>query len=154
MQSEPLSTNIPSDRFADQGVQPIDPANLDVLNELMQREPIFHRPELGTMRQDFENMTVETFWEVGASGRRYSRKYVMDTLELRHSQPHEDPWETRDFHCLEIALDNYLITYTLIQGERVTRRFSKGDAPRTTIWQRCGADWKIVYHQGTVVENG
>ncbi len=78
----------------------------------------------------------------------------MNTLELRHSQPHEDPWETTDFHCLEIATDNYLITYTLIQEERVTRRFSKGDATRTTIWQRCGADWKIVYHQGTVVENG
>jgi hypothetical protein len=62
-----MSDNIANDRFVDRGVQPIDPANLDVLNELIQREPIFHRPELGTTRQDFENMTVETFWEVGAS---------------------------------------------------------------------------------------
>jgi hypothetical protein len=139
-----MSDNIANDRFADQGVQQIDPANLDVLNELIKREPIFHRPEFGTTHQDFENMTIETFWEVGASGRRYSRKYVMDTLELRHSQPHEDIWETRDFHCLEIAANNYLITYTLIQEERVTRR--------STIWRRCGTDWKIVYHQGTIVE--
>ena len=144
MQPESILDSIPCDRFADRGVQHIDPANVDVLNELMQREPIFHRSELGTTRQDFENMTVETFWEVGASGRRYSRKYVMDTLELRHSEAHEDIWETRDFHCLEIAPDNYLITYTLIQGERVTRR--------STIWRRCGAGWQIVYHQGTIVE--
>jgi hypothetical protein len=130
--------------FQDQGVQPTDPAYLDILNELIDREPLFHRPEFGTTRQDFENMTVEGFWEVGASGRRYSRKYVLDSLEQRHSQPHEDIWETRDFHCLEIALDNYLITYTLIQGERVTRR--------STIWRRCNNDWKIVYHQGTIVE--
>ncbi len=74
----------------------------------------------------------------------YSRKYVMDTLELRHSEPFEDIWETRDFHCLEIAPDNYLVTYTLIQGERVTRR--------STIWRRCDTDWKIVYHQGTIVK--
>jgi hypothetical protein len=125
MQPEQMSEHISSDRFADQDVQQIDPANLDVLNELIQREPIFHRPELGTTRQDFENMTVDTFWEVGASGRRYSRKYVMDTLELRHSEPHEDMWETSDFHCVEIATDNYLITYTLIQGERVTKRSTK-----------------------------
>ena len=144
MQPEEMSDSIASDRFADQGVQQIDPANRDVLNELMKREPLFHRPELGTTRQDFENMTIETFWEVGASGRRYSRKYVMDTLELRHSEPFEDIWETRDFHCLEIAPNNYLVTYTLIQEERVTRR--------STIWRRCGADWKIVYHQGTIVE--
>ena len=139
-----MSDSTINDQFADQGVQPIDPANQDVLNELIQREPIFHRSELGTTRQDFENMTIETFWEVGASGRRYSRKYVMDTLELRHSQPHEDIWETRDFHCIEIAPNNYLITYTLLQGDRVTRR--------STIWRRCDTDWKIVYHQGTIVE--
>jgi hypothetical protein len=144
MQRKEMSDIMPNDRFVDQGVQIIDPANLDVLDELIKREPIFHRPEFGTTRQDFENMTIETFWEVGASGRRYSRKYVMDTLELQHSQPHEDIWETRDFHCLEIAPDNYLITYTLIQGERVTRR--------STIWRRCVRDWKIVYHQGTIVE--
>jgi hypothetical protein len=144
MQPAEMSDSITNDRFADQGVQPMEPANLDVLNELIKREPIFHRPELGTTRQDFENMTTEMFWEVGASGRRYSRKYVMDTLELRHSQPHEDIWGTQDFHCLEIAPNNYLVTYTLIQGERVTRR--------STIWQRCGTDWRIVYHQGTIVE--
>jgi hypothetical protein len=131
-------------QFKDRGVQPTEPANFDILAQLIDREPIFHRPEFGTKRQDFENMTVEEFWEVGASGRRYSRKYVLDTLEERHSQPHEDMWETQDFHCLQIALDNYLITYTLIQGERVTRR--------STIWRRCGTDWKIVYHQGTIVE--
>ena len=144
MQPEEMPDNIDNDRFTDQGVQPIDPANLDVLNELIKREPLFHRPEFGTTRRDFENMTIETFWEVGASGRRYSRKYVMDTLELRHSEPHEDIWETQDFHCLEIAPNNYLVTYTLIQGDRVTRR--------STIWRRCGTDWKIVYHQGTIVE--
>jgi hypothetical protein len=144
MQPEEMSDNITNDRFADQCVQQINPANRDVLNELIKREPIFHRPEFGITRQDFENMTIETFWEVGASGRRYSRKYVVDTLELRHSQPHEDIWETQDFHCLEIAPNNYLITYTLIQEERVTRR--------STIWRRYGTDWKIVYHQGTIVE--
>ena len=122
-----------------------DPKNLDVLKELIQLEPIFHRPELGTTRNDFERMTEDTFWEVGASGRRYSREYVLDELEKRHSSQSEDVWETRDFHCLEIALDNYLLTYTLTQGARVTRR--------STIWRRTVEGWKIVYHQGTVVED-
>jgi hypothetical protein len=30
---------------------------LEILNELIQREPIFHHPEFGTTQQDFENMT-------------------------------------------------------------------------------------------------
>jgi len=122
-----------------------DPALLDVLNELIQREPIFHRPELGTTRADFEHMTEAAFWEVGASGRRYSRQFVLDELEKRYANPAEDLWQTRDFHCLEIAADNYLLTYTLLQGARVTRR--------STIWRRTAEGWKIVYHQGTVVED-
>ena len=117
----------------------------EVLDELTRREPIFHRPELGATRADFEEMTEEGFWEVGASGRRYSREYVLDELERRYAEPTEENWQARDFHCLEIAADNYLLTYTLTQGARVTRR--------ATIWRRTPRGWKIVYHQGTVVEN-
>lgn len=121
-----------------------DPKIMDVLRELEKREPIFHRPEFGTTRADFESMTEDTFWEVGASGRRYSRQYVLDALEKRPANQPQEAWQTRDFHCLEIAVDNYLLTYTLIQGPRVTRR--------STIWRRTVQGWKIVYHQGTVVD--
>jgi hypothetical protein len=122
-----------------------DPKLLQVLHDLMQREPIFHRPEFGTTRQDFEQMTDPRFWEVGASGRRYSREYVLDTLEKRHQNPIEETWETQDFYCLEIGFDTYLLTYTLIQGERITRR--------STLWRSTELGWKILYHQGTIVEN-
>jgi hypothetical protein len=122
-----------------------DPRLDSVLHELIEREPIFHRPEYGTTRSAFEHMTEPEFWEVGASGRRYSREYVLDTLEKRHEAPHNDPWETSDFHCLEIAPENYLLTYTLVQPGRITRR--------ATIWRRHGTEWKILYHQGTVVED-
>jgi hypothetical protein len=135
--NKPLYQDTPPDLASDPKLQP-------VLEELIKREPIFHRPEFGTTRRDFEAMTEPDFWEVGASGRRYSREYVLDELEKRHATPHEDIWETRDFHCAEIAPDNYLVTYTLLQGGRLTRR--------STIWRRYGLDWKIVFHQGTIVE--
>jgi hypothetical protein len=105
-----------------------DPSVRDVLNELIRREPVFHRAELGITRTDFENMTMPDFWEVGASGRRYSREYVLDTLEKWHASPQTDVWEAAGFHCRKLAADVYLLTYTLIQGsERKTRR--------STIWQ-------------------
>jgi hypothetical protein len=119
------------------------PDLLCVLNELKRREPIFHRPEYGTTRDDLETMTTTDFWETGASGQCYSRAYVLDVLEQRNAQPQEDVWETRDFHCMQIAAENFLLTYTLLQGARVTRR--------ATIWRRTVEGWKIVYHQGTVV---
>src|SRR5688500_8911831 len=51
-----------------------DSEHVAVLEELMQREPLFHRPEFGTARQDFERMAAPEFWEVSASGRRFSRQ--------------------------------------------------------------------------------
>lgn len=117
-----------------------------VLNELRQREPIFHHPGSGTSRTDYARMVVDDFWEIGASGQRYSREFVLDVLEARLANPvDESDWESRDFHVRELAPDVYLLTYTLRQGERLTRR--------STIWRRAGDDWKIVFHQGTIVTN-
>ena len=124
-----------------------DPALLGILAELKRREPIFHRPEFGTTRADFENMMHADFWEIGASGHRYSREYVLAELERRHQHAQKDVWETSEFHCRLLAPDVYLLTYTLIQDEiRKTRRL--------TIWQHTEAGWKIVFHQGTVVKAG
>jgi hypothetical protein len=130
-----------------------DAEHLEILNELIQREPIFHHPEFGTTRQDFENMTDVEFWEVGASGRRYSRECVLAEVVKRyedsqyrgiHSLP-ENTWQTKDFYCREIARDSYLLTYTLVQEDRVTRR--------STLWRRVRNGWKILYHQGTTVQD-
>ena len=123
-----------------------NPRHLDTLRELMQLEQVFQHPVLGTARKGFEKMMDDDFWETGASGRRYSREYVLDVLEKRVADRNREEWQTKDFHCLEIARDNYLLTYTIIEKERVTRRAS--------IWRRADAGWKIVYHQGTIVEGG
>ncbi|WP_198535110.1 DUF4440 domain-containing protein [Streptomyces natalensis] len=90
-------------------------------------------------------MTAPDFWETGASGRRYSRAYVLDVLEERHKAPPAEAWEASDFHCRELATDVYLLTYTLAFNGRRTRR--------TTIWQERAGGWTALYHQGTVIRD-
>jgi hypothetical protein len=115
-----------------------------VLEQLIAREPIFHRPEFGTSRADFERMTETTFWEVGASGKRYSREEVLDELERRYSKPaEEESFQSKDFRCQELSENLYLLTYVLLQGSRESRR--------ATIWRSTAEGWKIVYHQGTLL---
>jgi hypothetical protein len=120
-----------------------EPRLLGVLEELRAREPIFHRPELGTTRADFERQMGEGFWEIGASGQRYSRAHCLAVLEERYAHPHDDPWQTSDFHCREVGEETYVLTYTLFHKERLTRRL--------TIWRRVAGSWTILFHQGTVV---
>lgn len=91
-------------------------------------------------------MTADDFWETGASGRIYSRQTVLDELERRYASPHQDIWETSDFACRRLAQDVYLLTYTLLQNRARLAR-------RATIWQKTPQGWKILYHQGTIVQD-
>ena len=120
-----------------------------VARELRDREPIFHRPEHGTSRADFEAMTVIDYWEVGAPGSIYDRRTCLDELERRYADPAYDPMaglEVTDFAVREAGDDVWLATYGLRQGERNTRRVS--------VWRRTAAGWILIYHQGTVISPG
>lgn len=117
---------------------------LAVLEELRRREPIFHTPEFGTTVADFERMTSPHYWEVGASGRRYSREFILRTLsENPPVNAASAGWQSYDHGLCRLGADTYLLTYTLRQGPRVTRR--------STIWQSAPEGWRILYHQGTIV---
>jgi hypothetical protein len=115
----------------------------DILTELRAREPIFHHPELGTTRADFEAQTAPDYWEVGASGRRYDREFIWATLERRYAKGAPDVWEADDFQCRQLGPDTYLLTYQLRQDTRLTLR--------ATVWRWTGAGWQALYHQGTIV---
>jgi hypothetical protein len=123
-----------------------DQALAGVLAELVSREPLFHRTELGTSRAVFDSMTCEDFWEVGASGACYDREFVWATVRERYAGDAPDPWQTSDFRVRRLAEQVYLLTYLLRQGERVTRR--------ATLWERGSGSWRVIYHQGTLVRAG
>jgi hypothetical protein len=121
-----------------------DPNLLPILEELKLREPIFHTTNFGTTRADIEKSTAPEYWETGASGRRYCRDFILAELE---KHPPVDAasasWQCHDHALRHLGADTYLITYTLRQLERITRR--------ATIWQRTSDGWRILYHQGTIV---
>jgi hypothetical protein len=115
---------------------------------IREREPIFHRPEHGIRRDDFDRMMVEDFCEIGASGKEYSRESVLDVLTERHRTPQAEDLQVSDFACRQLTEGClYLATYTLLQPPaRLTRR--------STIWryEHESGFWKIVFHQGTIVQ--
>lgn len=117
-----------------------------VLEELTRLEPLFHAAARDATPRQFEDLVADEFWETGASGRRYSRAYALQVLESRGSDPAEAMWRTDGFHVSEIAPAHYLLTYTLRQPGRVTRR--------ATLWRHVDGAWKAVYHQGTVIQGG
>lgn len=118
----------------------------DILEELKDREPIFHYPEkFGRSRQEVEAQMCDQFREVGASGNVYTKEVVIEILLERYNDPnYQDILETSNFELIPIALDIYLLRYNLVQNKiRKTRR--------STIWCKQDGCWKILYHQGTII---
>ncbi|HEY2470619.1 MAG TPA: DUF4440 domain-containing protein [Terracidiphilus sp.] len=122
----------------------VDPELLPVLDELHSREPIFHTERFGKSLEDFQRSTAPDFWEVGASGRRYSREFILG-MRAREELVDADiaGWRASGFGLRRLGPDCYLLTYTLDQAGRLTRR--------ATIWEKAEGSWRIVYHQGTIM---
>lgn len=122
----------------------VDTSLIPVLEELKAREPIFHTKRFGESLEDFERRTAPDFWEVGASGRRYSRGFILGMCSRKELVDAEaEGWEASGFGLKQLGPHCYLLTYTLNQKGRLTRR--------ATIWEKAETGWRIVYHQGTVV---
>lgn len=112
--------------------------------ELLAREPIFHKPEFGTTREDYAAQTDEEYWEVGASGRIYDREGILEGLVQRGKVPGDEHWVVSDVRCRKLDGDTYAFTYQLDQAGRLSRR--------VTIWRREPDGWKALYHQGTLIQ--
>jgi hypothetical protein len=123
---------------------PVEPDLLAVLDELRTLEPIFHNKRFGTSTADFTRMTAPDFWEVGASGRRYGREFILEEFSIHPPVDGDDAgWTCSDFGVRRLGPDTFLLTYVLDQAGRPTRR--------ATIWRRADDGWKVLYHQGTVI---
>jgi hypothetical protein len=121
-----------------------EPDLLPILKELRHFEPIFHTPDFGTTPADFERRMAPTYWEIGASGSRYSRNFILSWLtQTPPIDAQTAGWITSEHSLQQLGPDTYLFTYTLQQGPRLTRR--------ATIWRSTPAGWQILYHQGTIV---
>ncbi len=109
-----------------------------ILAVLSRREPIFHRPR-------FPTVMANDYWEIGASGSRYDRAFILKHLARNPPVDAEVAgWQTSNFDLRMLSADTFLLAYILKQPERVTRR--------ATLWHRSPDSWEILYHQGTIVE--
>jgi hypothetical protein len=123
-----------------------DPELLPILEELRRREPIFHTPRFAATLDEVEHAVAPEFWEVGASGRRYSRSFILHMLATdpaRYVNAEEAGWTADGFAVRRLGPSTYLLTYLLDQAGRRTRR--------VTIWEQAADGWRILYHQGTPI---
>ncbi|PTN11762.1 DUF4440 domain-containing protein [Nitrosomonas aestuarii] len=90
----------------------------------------------------------ERFEEIGNDGRVHSRQAVIEWLLHKDVQ---QKWSLEDFRVKMLSNDVILAVYRAEKinlSPEINSKTNKGSL-RSSIWQRHGDSWKMVFHQAT-----
>lgn len=93
-----------------------------------------------------DELLAQNFEEIDNQGHLHSREDVIDWLKRKDPNLH---WVFRDFRVKVLTGDCVLAIYSLQKPQQ-----SGAHAPgsiRTSLWQRQGNQWKMVFHQATKI---
>ena len=88
-------------------------------------------------------LIADDFIEFGASGKRYNKKIILDSLPNQE----EVRYLVQDFSLIQLSPNTVLATYRLEMDNIFKGEFSV--SLRSSIWQFRNNNWKIMFHQGT-----
>jgi hypothetical protein len=115
-----------------------------LLDTLRSLEVELHHPGVRCNRERLEQLLTEDFFEVGRSGRQYTRSTVIGFLLNENSQPDV---QSDDFNVAELADSVALLTYRSAHIEANGQLLNH--TLRASIWVNLDGRWRVRYHQGT-----
>ncbi|MEQ8176033.1 MAG: nuclear transport factor 2 family protein [Syntrophomonadaceae bacterium] len=112
---------------------------------LFKLEEMLLQTDLRKSPQELGELLADDFIEIGSSGRTYDKQDTIEALmtsSLRESR-------ISDFELRLITPLIALVTYRLVQENRVNGREIEKISLRSSIWRAQGSRWQILFHQGT-----
>ncbi|WP_392535854.1 DUF4440 domain-containing protein [Nostoc sp. C117] len=121
----------------------------DYLNEsfLRELEERLLQPDIRKSAKDVMDLLADEFIEFGSSGRVFDKQQIIKSLENEPIEPLTQISIT-EFKTLVLATGVVLVTYRIVKhisGEQPV------DSLRSSIWKLIDNQWKIIFHQGTVI---
>jgi hypothetical protein len=118
---------------------------MEYSKELRRLEERLLDPSVRRNRADVEALLAEEFREIGASGKEYDRKAIVEAMLNETSAE----VELHDFCATPVAEDVVLVTFRTVKR---TLGVPTG-ARRSSLWLRRGGRWRMYFHQGTKIED-
>ncbi len=119
-------------------------AMTSLLETLRSLEVELHHPGVRCSRGRLEQLLTPDFYEVGRSGRQYSRSTVIEFLLNETSPPNV---QSDDFNAVKLGDSVALLTYRSAHIEASGQL--RNHTLRASIWVNLDGRWQVRYHQGT-----
>lgn len=107
-------------------------------------EESLFEPGVRCSHEQAGRLLADAFVEFGGDGSVSTRAEVLAWMQ------NEAPSKRAlsDFHAMRLADDVVLVTYRSTRSGAVDE--SARHSLRSSIWKRTGADWRMIFHQGTL----
>ena len=118
-------------------------ANEYLKERLRELESMLHSRQVRASPEALNTLLADEFFEFGVSGTIWTKQPVIEALRTESFSERS----IEEFKVALLAEDVALVTY---RG----RRHATADRPaasslRSSIWKRIGAQWRMIFHQGT-----
>lgn len=111
------------------------------LEETLLQRNVRRNPDL------LDELLDKDFEEIGSSGKITNRLQVMEWLLTKEK---DVTWSLDGFRVRQLAPDLVLALY---KATKIKNRVEVSGSLRSSIWQRTGDRWKMVFNQGTRVQH-
>ena len=110
--------------------------------QIKKYEIAFLNKSFQTNQINFEESIHDDFKEIGKSGKVYKKKDIIDYL---NNTDNDKNIELIDFIYTYINEDTILVNYISLEKDNNLNIF------RTSVWVKKNSNWKIIFHQGTII---
>lgn len=93
------------------------------------------------------SVLADNFHEIGSSGRFYTREEILQTIE--HIKILDYSFE--NFQVFPLDQQHLIVTYISKTRRRYQGQESTVRSYRSSTWQEDRGEWRIVFHQGTML---
>jgi hypothetical protein len=97
-------------------------------------------PSVRASPDELAKLLADEFIEFGSSGGIYDKQQII--LLLREEQGRAQHTLT-DFSARRLAADVVLVTYRVVESPTI----------RSSVWRLADSRWRMVFHQGTKIDN-
>ncbi|SEN54995.1 DUF4440 domain-containing protein [Nitrosomonas marina] len=95
-----------------------------------------------------DELLDSTFEEIDNNGQINTRQQVVSWLL---NKDNAQQWSLQDFRIKRLSNNTVIAIYRAVKHEKATKTFNavNSGSIRSSIWQRRGDQWKMVFHQAT-----
>lgn len=123
--------------------------NKNLAKQIEKLEVELLQPEARRSAKRIDELLADDFIEFGMFGKRFTKLDFIKILPNSKEEKYEK-YKASDFEAREIATDTILLTYKA--SIEFIKTKEKIWTLRSSIWQKRGDKWQMIFHQGTLIK--